>query len=85
MSDDGPDVPTEAREQIFAEGWTTKRSPARRCRRLGLALVLRLAERYGGMARVTARGRGGAVFTVVLPEAPAGAGLTTAPRGERAR
>lgn len=29
----------------------------------------RLSERYGGMARVTARAGGGAVFTVVLPEA----------------
>jgi two-component system CitB family sensor kinase len=32
-------------------------------------LVRRLAERYGGAARVTARAGGGAVFTVVLPEA----------------
>ncbi|GHJ26329.1 ATP-binding protein [Streptomyces hygroscopicus] len=40
-----------------------------RGRGIGLALVRRLAERYGGMARVTARAGGGAVFTVVLPEA----------------
>ncbi|WP_431966239.1 ATP-binding protein [Actinacidiphila sp. bgisy160] len=78
VSDDGPGVPPEAREQIFAEGWTTKQSPAHRGRGLGLALVRRLAERYGGMARVTARAGGGAVFTVVLPEALAGAELTTA-------
>ncbi|MEU4094949.1 sensor histidine kinase [Streptomyces sp. NPDC026673] len=78
VSDDGPGVPPEARERIFAEGWTTKRSPAHRGRGLGLALVRRLAERYGGMARVTARAGGGAVFTVVLPEALADAELTTA-------
>ncbi|MDX2702118.1 sensor histidine kinase [Streptomyces sp. PA03-6a] len=78
VSDDGPGVPPEAREQIFAEGWTTKRSPAHRGRGLGLALVRRLAERYGGMARVTARAGGGAVFTVVLPEALAGVELTSA-------
>ncbi|MEU1621848.1 sensor histidine kinase [Streptomyces sp. NPDC005722] len=78
VSDDGPGVPPEARERIFAEGWTTKRSPAHRGRGLGLALVRRLAERYGGMARVTARAGGGAVFTVVLPEALAGTELTTA-------
>ncbi|MFE0633077.1 ATP-binding protein [Streptomyces sp. NPDC058864] len=77
VSDDGPGVPPEAREQIFAEGWTTKRSPAHRGRGLGLALVRRLAERYGGMARVTARAGGGAVFTVVLPEALAGADLVS--------
>lgn len=41
----------------------------KRGRGIGLALVRRLAERYGGMARVTARAGGGAVFTVVLPEA----------------
>ncbi|MFD7900169.1 ATP-binding protein [Streptomyces sp. NPDC059743] len=41
----------------------------RRGRGIGLALVRRLSERYGGMARVTARAGGGAVFTVVLPEA----------------
>ncbi|MFB7290116.1 ATP-binding protein [Actinacidiphila glaucinigra] len=77
VSDDGPGVPPEARERIFAEGWTTKRSPAHRGRGLGLALVRRLAERYGGMARVTARAGGGAVFTVVLPEALADADLVS--------
>ncbi|GAA3714097.1 sensor histidine kinase [Streptomyces tremellae] len=69
VSDDGPGVPPALRERIFAEGWTTKSSPAHRGRGLGLALVRRLAQRYGGMARVTARAGGGAVFTVVLPEA----------------
>ncbi|MGW1893002.1 ATP-binding protein [Streptomyces sp. NPDC002004] len=69
VSDNGPGVPPDMRERIFAEGWTTKEPPAHRGRGLGLALVRRLAERYGGMARVTARAGGGAVFTVVLPEA----------------
>ncbi|MDT0454904.1 sensor histidine kinase [Streptomyces sp. DSM 41527] len=82
VSDTGPGVPPELRERIFAEGWSTKAAvPApgpgpsarpvafHRGRGIGLALVRRLAERYGGMARVTARAGGGAVFTVVLPEA----------------
>ncbi|SEF13003.1 two-component system, CitB family, sensor kinase [Streptomyces sp. 2112.3] len=82
VSDTGPGVPPELRERIFAEGWSTKaaaRAPGtapsarpvafHRGRGIGLALVRRLAERYGGMARVTARAGGGAVFTVVLPEA----------------
>ncbi|MEU9015023.1 sensor histidine kinase [Streptomyces sp. NPDC048479] len=72
VSDTGPGVPPGMRDQVFAEGWSTKQSPAHRGRGLGLALVRRLAERYGGMARVTARAGGGAVFTVVLPEALAG-------------
>lgn len=69
VSDTGPGVPPEARDLIFTEGWSTKERPAHRGRGLGLALVRRLAERYGGIARVTARAGGGAVFTVVLPEA----------------
>ncbi|MCR8573703.1 sensor histidine kinase [Streptomyces sp. Isolate_219] len=82
VSDTGPGVPPELRDRIFAEGWSTKAArplPAEgsptgpvafhRGRGIGLALVRRLAERYGGMARVTARAGGGAVFTVVLPEA----------------
>ncbi|MFE0381369.1 ATP-binding protein [Streptomyces inhibens] len=82
VSDTGPGVPPAMREQIFAEGWSTKAAPPlpggrsaagpvtfHRGRGIGLALVRRLAERYGGMARVTARAGGGAVFTVVLPEA----------------
>ncbi|OEV13340.1 sensor histidine kinase [Streptomyces nanshensis] len=75
VSDTGPGVPPEMREQIFAEGWSTKqdgRGPSGRG--IGLALVRRLAERHGGMARVTARAGGGAVFTVVLPEALAPGG-----------
>ncbi|WP_328584092.1 sensor histidine kinase [Streptomyces sp. NBC_00370] len=80
VSDNGPGVPPAMREQIFTEGWSTKQSPAHRGRGLGLALVRRLAERYGGMARVTARAGGGAVFTVVLPEALA-APLTASAAG----
>ncbi|MGW7578782.1 sensor histidine kinase [Streptomyces sp. NPDC054765] len=97
VSDTGPGVPPQLREQIFAEGWSTKAAPPaaegwsteaappspgarpsarpvafHRGRGIGLALVRRLSERYGGMARVTARAGGGAVFTVVLPEALAG-------------
>ncbi|MCL2552712.1 MAG: sensor histidine kinase [Actinomycetia bacterium] len=88
VSDDGPGVQPELRERIFTEGWTTKKSPAHRGRGLGLALVRRLAERYGGMARVGARAGGGAVFTVVLPEALASAEFTAelsaaAPGGAR--
>jgi two-component system CitB family sensor kinase len=93
VSDTGPGVPPEARELIFTEGWSTKERPPHRGRGLGLALVRRLAERYGGLARVTARAGGGAVFTVVLPEAlappaptgPAAAGPTYAVAGEAAR
>ncbi|MFF4695372.1 sensor histidine kinase [Streptomyces chattanoogensis] len=88
VSDTGPGVPPAMREQIFAEGWSTKAAPpaaAHRGRGIGLALVRRLAERYGGMARVTARAGGGAVFTVVLPEALARKDGGSGPSGARSR
>lgn len=69
VSDSGPGVPEERRELIFTEGWTTKELPAHGKRGLGLALVRRLAERRGGTAGVSGGAEGGAVFTVVLPDA----------------
>ncbi|MFI9048497.1 ATP-binding protein [Streptomyces sp. NPDC053427] len=89
VSDTGPGVPPALRGDIFTEGWSTKLAPAaaaHRGRGIGLALVRRLAERYGGMARVTARAGGGAVFTVVLPEALAReAGAADTPGGPGVR
>ncbi|MET8682162.1 ATP-binding protein, partial [Streptomyces sp. NPDC004647] len=69
VADNGPGVPADARDLVFTDGWSTKEPPAHRRRGLGLPLVRRLAERYGGSARVSARDGGGAVFTIVLPEA----------------
>ncbi|MEU5050527.1 sensor histidine kinase [Streptomyces sp. NPDC021096] len=70
VADNGPGVPAEVRELVFADGWSTKKAEApHRPRGLGLSLVRRLAERYGGSARVAERDGGGAVFTVELPEA----------------
>ncbi|GGR41494.1 sensor histidine kinase [Streptomyces netropsis] len=69
VSDNGPGVPEGAAELVFTDGWSTKEPPAHRRRGLGLSLVRRLAERYGGSARVGERDGGGAVFTVELPEA----------------
>ncbi|MCC3775843.1 sensor histidine kinase [Streptomyces sp. UNOB3_S3] len=69
VSDNGPGVPREARELVFADGWSTKEPAPNRPRGLGLSLVRRLAERYGGSARAGEREGGGAVFTVELPEA----------------
>lgn len=80
VADTGPGVPPECREEIFTEGWSTKtgnRGP--HGHGIGLALVRRLAERYGGTARVTARPGGGAVFVVVLPEALAPAAAVPEP------
>ncbi|MFI0901999.1 ATP-binding protein [Streptomyces sioyaensis] len=69
VSDNGPGVPEARRAEIFTEGWTTKDPPAHGQRGIGLALVRRLAERYGGSAEVGEPPGGGAVFTVTVPDA----------------
>ncbi|MFF5659054.1 two-component system CitB family sensor kinase [Streptomyces avidinii] len=69
VRDSGPGVPADDHESIFMEGWSTKELPAHGKRGLGLPLVRRLAERQGGSASVSDSPEGGAVFTVVLPEA----------------
>lgn len=69
VADNGPGVPAAARELVFTDGWSTKQAAPNRPRGLGLPLVQRLAERYGGATRVGERDGGGAVFTVELPEA----------------
>ncbi|MFD6275901.1 ATP-binding protein [Streptomyces sp. NPDC060209] len=69
VCDSGPGVPAGDHESIFMEGWSTKELPAHGKRGLGLPLVRRLAERQGGSVSVSGSPEGGAVFTVVLPEA----------------
>ncbi|MFE5998385.1 ATP-binding protein [Streptomyces sp. NPDC056454] len=69
VRDSGPGIAPERHASIFTEGWSTKDLPAHGKRGLGLPLVRRLAERQGGSVAVAAADGGGAVFTVVLPEA----------------
>ncbi|MFF8567658.1 ATP-binding protein [Streptomyces albidoflavus] len=70
VRDTGAGVPPTQRELVFADGFSTKEAaPGRGGRGLGLALVKRHAQRYGGTVSVAGAEGGGAVFTVVLPEA----------------
>jgi two-component system CitB family sensor kinase len=69
VRDTEPGIPSEQRELIFTEGWSTKEAPAHRQRGIGLSLVRRLTERQGGSAAVREAPGGGAQFAVVLPEA----------------
>ncbi|MEU0157581.1 sensor histidine kinase [Streptomyces sp. NPDC006261] len=69
VRDSGPGIAPERYASIFTEGWSTKDLPAHGKRGLGLPLVRRLAERQGGSVTVAGADGGGAVFTVVLPEA----------------
>lgn len=80
VTDSGPGIPPERRQQVFAEGWSTKPPPAHGSRGLGLALVKRLADRHGGTVEVGDAPEGGAEFTVVLPDA-----LAPDPAGQRGR
>jgi len=65
VRDSGPGVPSDMREAIFTDGFTSKSSPTGARRGLGLALVRQITERRGGMVSVGQDG--GAVFTAVLP------------------
>lgn len=72
VRDSGPGVPEDARDQIFTDGYTTKRSPTGARRGIGLALVRQVVERRQGMISVGQDG--GAVFTATLPRCLAAAG-----------
>ena len=68
VCDSGEGVPQDVAEQIFTDGFTTKKSATNRERGIGLALVHRLVRRSGGsIAFRSADGQGGTIFTVVLP------------------
>lgn len=70
VADTGPGIAADARESVFARGWSTKTTPGDRSRGLGLALVRQLAERFGGTVSVDEGP--GARFRVVLPHARRG-------------
>jgi PAS domain S-box-containing protein len=79
VEDDGPGVPPELRDRIFApftQGPTAGASP-RPGTGIGLALVRQLARLHGGDARVEESTSGGARFVVDLPGPPAPSGRTT--------
>lgn len=65
VTDDGPGVPPEIREQIFAPFYTTKE--AGRGTGLGLAIVSQVAEDHEGSVTVEEAPGGGAVFTAAFP------------------
>ena len=73
VSDDGPGVPPERRDEIF-ERFTRlddARSGGPGRAGLGLAIVHDLVARHGGTITVDGDGTGGARFVVTLPVSPA--------------
>ncbi|MEU9331367.1 sensor histidine kinase [Streptomyces canus] len=88
VADSGQGIPPGAAESIFEDGWSTRPDRGTARRGLGLALVHRLTQLYGGT--ITVSEGPGAVFTVMLPvpdavTVPRGAQFTTASptRGDR--
>jgi signal transduction histidine kinase len=70
VSDTGPGIPPERREQIFEafqRGPAAHSSAATAGAGLGLAIVRHIARHHGGDARALARKGGGSVFEVELP------------------
>lgn len=63
VSDSGGGVPAERRQDIFAQGYSTKAAG----RGMGLFLVRRSLDKLGGQIAVAAAPGGGARFTVTLP------------------
>src|SRR6266436_1061312 len=86
LSDTGPGVPEELREEIFNPFVTTKKTGVG----LGLSIVSKIVDGHHGSIRVENAAGGGAVFTIFFPleetpEPPATAELRSAWTGEGAR
>lgn len=67
VSDDGPGIPLQYREQIFEAFRTLKSRDAGGGSGLGLALVKKIVERHGGVIEVTDNAPRGTCFTFTWP------------------
>jgi PAS domain S-box-containing protein len=65
VDDNGPGVPAEYREKIF--GLFQRLDPNVEGSGVGLAIVTRTVQRYGGEVRVGESNLGGASFTITMP------------------
>ena len=63
ISDDGPGIPHEIREEIFSTFFTTKKEGTG----LGLPIALKIVRAYGGSIMVTDNDEKGTTFKVSLP------------------
>jgi len=67
LSDTGPGVPEELREEVFNPFVTTKKTGVG----LGLSIVSKIVDGHHGSIRVDNRPQGGAAFTLFFPFEPA--------------
>ena len=77
VTDNGPGVPTEARERIFEPYFTGRPDGTG----LGLAIVKRIAVDHGGSVEVQDAPGGGAVFRLTLPRETSGSPSGSMPEG----
>ncbi|MEZ4296793.1 MAG: HAMP domain-containing sensor histidine kinase [Polyangiaceae bacterium] len=73
IEDEGPGLPPGEEHRIFEafyQGNGAEGEPKRGTLGLGLALVRRIAEAHGGVARAETRPEGGARITLLLPQNP---------------
>jgi two-component system sensor histidine kinase HydH len=75
VSDEGPGVPKENVESIFAPFFTTRDGATG----LGLSVSLQIAEEHGGTIHVATAAGAGATFLLDLPAASAGADVRQPP------
>jgi len=66
VGDSGPGLTSEQARHAQEAGWSTKASSSNGGRGIGLALVGRLARRYGGEVSIGVSSLGGAEFTATL-------------------
>lgn len=73
VADEGPGIAPADREKVFQRFWRGPQASAREDGRsgLGLAIVDQIARDHGGRVALTESPRGGSVFTIWLPSAPA--------------
>ena len=74
ISDDGPGIPSEHQERIFAMFQRPQSRDAREGSGVGLALVRKLADRHGGRIPVASTPGEGATFTLSWPKQAIAAG-----------
>jgi signal transduction histidine kinase len=69
VSDEGPGIPAEERERVFARFYRGVATAGTQTRGagVGLAVVRELVERLGGSARIETADGGGARFVILLP------------------
>lgn len=70
VADDGPGIPPEGREKIFHIFQTLHSKEREESTGVGLSIVKKIVENYGGSVWVDSDGRSGSAFTFKLPKNP---------------